>query len=111
MGPTGPSESRSGVGDPCVFVDAGPFSYSRLTGLSRYTARLTLALASRVPIRFFLKGEELVVPDGLDWSPDQDLASWSRKVWRSHRTPMGRVPEGSIGLYCTLRPLERTFPF
>ena len=24
---------------------------------------------------------------------------------------MGRVPEASIGLYCTLRPLERTFPF
>jgi glycosyltransferase involved in cell wall biosynthesis len=111
MGPTAPSGSRTQDDDPCVFVDAGPFSYSRLTGLSRYAARLTLALASRVPIRFFVKGEELVVPGGLDWSPDQDLASWSRKVWRSHRTPMGRVPEGSIGLYCTLRPIERTFPF
>ncbi|WP_435005872.1 glycosyltransferase family 4 protein [Tundrisphaera lichenicola] len=94
-----------------VFVDAGPFSYSRLTGLSRYTARLTMALASRVPIRFFSEGEELLAPGDLDWSPGQDLARWSRRVWRSKRQPLAPGPDGSIGLYCTLRPLHRNFPF
>jgi len=94
-----------------VFVDAGPFSYSRLTGLSRYTARLTLALASRVPIRFFTEGTELIAPPGLSWSQDQDLAKWSRQVWRSDRKPLETPPAGSMGLYCTLRPMHRTFAF
>ncbi len=103
---------RAGLGDGAtVFVDAGPFSYSRLTGLSRYTARLTLALAARVPIRFFSEGLELVTPRGLDWSQDQDLARWSRRVWRARRTPLGSIPAGSLGLYCTLRPLDRIFGF
>ena len=96
---------------PTVFVDAGPFSYSRLTGLSRYTAQLTLALAARVPIRFFCEGREIHPPSDLDWSQDQDLAQWSRRVWRGRRTPLGAIPDRSIGLYCTLRPLHRTFPF
>ncbi len=107
MAPMDPAEPD----DPCVFVDAGPFSYSRLTGLSRYTARLTMALASKVPIRFFSEGEELLAPAGLSWSQDQDLARWSRWVWRSRRRPMGPAPEESIGLFCTLRPTVRTFPF
>jgi len=94
-----------------VFVDAGPFSYSRLTGLSRYTARLTLALASRVPIRFFSEGAELIAPPGLSWSQDQDLARWSRRVWRAARRPLETPPAGSMGLYCTLRPMDRTFSF
>ena len=99
--------------DACVFVDAGPFSYDRLTGLSRYTARLTLALARRVPIRFFSESEgmELLAPPDLDWSRDQDLAHWSRRVWRSPRTPLQAAPSNSIGLYCTLRPLNHHFPF
>jgi glycosyltransferase involved in cell wall biosynthesis len=96
---------------PSVFVDAGPFSYERLTGLSRYTARLTLALARKVPIRFFSEGHELIAPTNLDWSLDQDLARWSRKVWRSKRKPLGIAPEGSMGIYCTLRPIARAFPF
>jgi glycosyltransferase involved in cell wall biosynthesis len=97
--------------ETCVFVDAGPFSYTRLTGLSRYTARLTLALRSKVPIRFFCEGQELLPPADLNWSQDQDLARWSRKVWRSPRRPLGPAPPASIGLYCTLRPLDRHFPF
>jgi glycosyltransferase involved in cell wall biosynthesis len=97
--------------ETCVFVDAGPFSYSRLTGLSRYTARLTLALRLKVPIRFFCEGQELLAPANLNWSQDQDLARWSRKVWRSPRRPLEPAPAASIGLYCTLRPLDRHFPF
>jgi glycosyltransferase involved in cell wall biosynthesis len=94
-----------------VFVDAGPFSYSRLTGLSRYTARLTLALAAQVPIRFFSEGQELLVSTGLSWARDQDLEKWSRKVWRSPRKPLDEIPSNSLGLYCTTRPIERIFPF
>lgn len=109
------STDRAGLvgdrGEAVVFVDAGPFSYSRLTGLSRYTARLTLALASRVPIRFFSEGEELLAPADLDWSTDQDLARWSRRIWRSRRKPLAAGPEGSVGLYTTLRPARRNFPF
>jgi glycosyltransferase involved in cell wall biosynthesis len=97
--------------DLTVFVDAGPFSYTRLTGLSRYTARLTLALAARVPIRFFCEGQELLVSSRLRWEQDQDLERWSRKVWRSRRQPLGEIPDNSLGLYCTLRPSERSFPF
>ncbi len=93
-----------------VFVDAGPFSYPRLTGLSRYTAQLTLAMAAQVPIRFFCEGRELHPPADLNWARDQDLAHWSRRVWRSRRTPLGAVPANAIGLYCTLRPLDRIFP-
>ena len=94
-----------------VFVDAGPFSYSRLTGLSRYTAQLTLAMANLAPIRFFSEGVEIHAPDDLNWSQDQDLGRWSRRIWRGKRTPLGAIPDRSIGLYCTLRPLERIFPF
>lgn len=97
----------------CVFVDAGPFSYDRLTGLSRYTARLTLALAERVPIRFFCESEgmELLPPADLSWDKDQDLATWSRRIWRSPRKPLTAAPADCIGLYCTLRPLNHHFPF
>jgi glycosyltransferase involved in cell wall biosynthesis len=105
------SPPRHSNAETCVFVDAGPFSYTRLTGLSRYTAQLTLALARRVPIRFFCEGQELLPDARLDWSQDQDLARWSRSVWRSRRRPLETPPENSLGLYCTLRPLERIFPF
>ena len=111
MRPLDPAEPGSGENDPCVYVDAGPFSYSRLTGLSRYTARLTLALAAKVPIRFFCEGHELIAPPGLNWSQDQDLARWSRQVWRAGRKPLEPPSQGSMGLYCTLRPLDRLFAF
>jgi glycosyltransferase involved in cell wall biosynthesis len=113
MAQTFPSGHAGGLDDACVFVDAGPFSYDRLTGLSRYTARLTLALAQRVPVHFFSESEgmQLIPPDDLDWSRDQDLAVWSKRVWRSGRVPIGPAPSNSIGLYCTLRPLNHHFPF
>jgi glycosyltransferase involved in cell wall biosynthesis len=113
MTPTLPAGYAGGREDACVFVDAGPFSYDRLTGLSRYTARLTLALAQRVPIRFFSEsqGMEIHAPADLDWAQDQDLATWSRRVWRSPRTPLQAAPSNSFGLYCTLRPPNHHFPF
>ncbi len=111
MGSLNPVQADRDRDGAVVHVDAGPFSYSRLTGLSRYTAQLTLALASRAPIRFFCEGFELLAPADLDWSRDQDLAKWSRRVWRSQRRPLGEPEAGSLGLYCTLRPPGRTFPF
>ena len=96
-----------------VYVDAGPFSYDRLTGLSRYTAQLTLALGAEAPIRFFSEGIEITPAADLNWSQDQDLAQWSREVWRGRRANLdpATIPARSVGLYCTLRPLHRTFPF
>ncbi len=111
MGPTITTENVMSLDGVTVFVDAGPFSYTRLTGLSRYTAQLTLAMAAQAPIRFFCEGQEIHPPTDLDWSQDQDLARWSRRVWRGRRTPLGTIPDRAIGLYCTLRPLDRIFPF
>jgi glycosyltransferase involved in cell wall biosynthesis len=96
---------------PTVFVDASPFSYRRLTGLSRYTARLALALAAHAPVRFFCQRLEVVAPAALDWSQDQDLARWSRRVWRGRREPLGTPPPESLGLYSSVRSGERIFPF
>ena len=113
MAPTFPAGEAGMPDDACVFVDASPFSYDRLTGLSRYTARLTLALAAKVPVRFFsqAEGAEILAAPDFDWDPDQDLADWSTNVWRGKRAPLGPAPANSIGLYCTLRPLDHHFPF
>jgi glycosyltransferase involved in cell wall biosynthesis len=113
MAPTSPAGPPDRFEDARVFVDAGPFSYDRLTGLSRYTARLTLALAGLVPVHFFSESEgmQLIPPDDLDWSRDQDLAVWAKRVWRSQRVPLGPAPPNGIGLYCTLRPMHHHFPF
>jgi glycosyltransferase involved in cell wall biosynthesis len=96
---------------PTIYVDANPLADRHLTGIGRYTARVALALARRLPIRFFSQGEELIVPGGLGWDQDQDLARWGRRVWRSRRRPLGTPVEGSLGLYCCLRPPEKRFGF
>jgi glycosyltransferase involved in cell wall biosynthesis len=93
-----------------IFVDANPLADRHLTGIGRYTARVALALARVAPIRFFSQGQELL-PEGLAWDQDQDLARWGRRVWRSRRVPLGAPPADSVGLYCCLRPVERVFPF
>jgi glycosyltransferase involved in cell wall biosynthesis len=96
---------------PAFFVDANPFADRHVTGIGRYTARIALALAARGPVRFFSNGQEVVPPARLDWTPDQDLAYWTRTVWDSPRVPLGPPPPGSIGIYACLRPAERHFPF
>jgi glycosyltransferase involved in cell wall biosynthesis len=100
----------SGSG-PVVFVEAQPFSWTWFAGIPRYTARLTIALARRVPIRFFAAGQEIFVPANLDWSQDQDLERWARRIWKGKRRPLDTPPAGSLGLYCGLRPEPRAFPF
>jgi glycosyltransferase involved in cell wall biosynthesis len=79
-------------------------------GISRYTARLALALGARIPVRFFHEDRELL-PRKLDWSQDQDLEEWGRRIWNSGRRPLGTPPEDSIGLYCAIRPGRRNFPY
>jgi glycosyltransferase involved in cell wall biosynthesis len=103
----------SGSGLPReVFIDANPLADRHLTGIGRYTARVALALgAQRGPVRFFSQGKELLPPCDLDWSQDQDLGRWGRRVWRGKRVPMESVPADSLGLYCCLRPIEKTFAF
>jgi glycosyltransferase involved in cell wall biosynthesis len=96
---------------PEVFVEANPLSDRHLTGIGRYTARIALALAKTGPVRFFSADEELILPDRLDWSQDQDLGLWGRRVWRSRRRPLGQPPRGSLAIYGCLRPEERRFPF
>jgi glycosyltransferase involved in cell wall biosynthesis len=95
----------------CAYVDADPFSCTRFTGMARYTARLALALARRVPVRFFTNDQELDPPAGLDWSQDQDLFLWSRRVWRGRRRPLSPPPADSLALYCATRKPARRFPY
>jgi glycosyltransferase involved in cell wall biosynthesis len=94
-----------------VFVDANPLADKHLTGIGRYTARITLALAKKAIIRFISQGQEVIPPAGLSWDQDQDLGAWGRGVWKGRREPLSNIPRDSIGLYCCLRPTERAFPF
>jgi hypothetical protein len=95
----------------CAFIDAHAFSDPGFAGNARYTARLALALAARVPVRFFDGGEELLEGPGLNWSQDQDLEEWGRRIWQGARRPLARAPADSIGLYCAPRQRERIFPY
>ena len=95
----------------CIYIDAHPFSWTCFAGIPRYTARLSLALAAHVPVRFFQEGEELLPPRHLSWSQDQDLEHWGRRIWRGRRRPLGTPPADCIGLYCSVRPSHRIFPY
>jgi hypothetical protein len=95
-----------------VYVDARPLSEGPLTGIGRYTARISMALAARgARVRFFARDQERLPPHGLDWSPDQDLDRWGARVWRGRRlVPLAAVPDDAVGLWTGDRPCERTFP-
>ena len=67
-------------------------------------ARLSLALAAHVPVRFFHEGQELLPPRHLSWSQDQDLEHWGRRIWLGRCRPLGTPPADCIGLYCSWRP-------
>ena len=95
----------------CVYVSAEPFFWDLFAGIPRYAARLALALGARLPVRFFLGFEELVVPEGLGWSQDQDLEQWGRTVSRAIRRPLGTLPIDCIGLYCLARNPRRIFRY
>ncbi len=102
--------ANPGADAVAIYADVGAFAHRRITGIARYTARLCLALARVAQLRFFHAGEEVVAADGLDWSHDQDLARWCRRVWCGARRPLRRISPGAIGLYGTLRPPHRVFP-
>ena len=95
----------------CVYINANCFSETWFAGIPRYTVRLSLALAARVPVRFFDGDQELLLPRHLNWSQDQDLEYWGRQLWRSRRQPLGTPPADCIGLYCAGRSSERIFPY
>jgi glycosyltransferase involved in cell wall biosynthesis len=108
LGLTKPDTPR--LSPTCIYIDAGPFAWPWFAGIARYTARLSLALAAHLPVRFFHQDQELLLPRRLNWSQDQDLEHWGRRVWRSRRRPLGTPPADSIGLYCAWRPSVRMFP-
>jgi glycosyltransferase involved in cell wall biosynthesis len=98
-----------------VFVDVNPLAERHLTGIGRYTARLALAVAGVTgrAVRFTSQDQEVIAPRGLDWSQDQDLARWGRRVWRGRRVPLRdvAVPADSLAVFCCLREPVRRFPF
>ncbi|HKM52065.1 MAG TPA: glycosyltransferase [Isosphaeraceae bacterium] len=97
MGIAMPVTSRTSPSS-CIYIDAQPFSWTWFAGISRYTARLSLALAAHVPVRFFCEGQELLLPRNLNWSQDRDLEHWGRQLWRCRRRPLGTPPADCIGL-------------
>lgn len=105
------SRQEPGSPPPTIFVEANPLADRHLTGIGRYTARIALALGKRGTVRFFSADQELVVPADLSWDPDQDLARFGRRVWRSRRRPLEGIPPDSFAVFGCLRPEERRFPF
>lgn len=113
MGKTGTTPA-AGFAGRSVFVDANPLAERHLTGIGRYTARVALALAKvGADVRFASADAEILAPKNLDWSQDQDLARWARRVWRGPRRPLAEVgvPADSMALFCCLREPVRRFPF
>jgi glycosyltransferase involved in cell wall biosynthesis len=108
IAPQNPSRPSS---PSCIYIDADPFSWTHFAGIPRYTARLTLALAARIPVRFFHQADELLPPRGLGWSQDQDLEDWGRRIFRGQRRPLGEPPADCIGLHCSTRTGRRIFPY
>jgi glycosyltransferase involved in cell wall biosynthesis len=104
-------DGRSDAAQPrVVYIEAPPLSDRHLTGIGRYTARLALALGSRARVRFFAGDREVQAPEALDWSQDQDLRRWARRVWRGRRVPLGGTQAGSLAVYGCMRPTGRRFP-
>ncbi len=94
---------------PPVYFDANPLSDRHLTGIGRYAARLALAMARLRTVRFFSRNQVIEPPEGLDWTQDQDLGTWARRLMQGERKPLGTPPSGSIGVWPMLRPIERSF--
>jgi glycosyltransferase involved in cell wall biosynthesis len=98
-----------------VFFDVNPLADRHLTGIGRYTARLALAMAGQpgTAVRFVSQDQEVVPPRGLDWSQDQDLGRWGRRVWRGRRVPLAgvEVPADGMAVYACLREEGKRFPF
>lgn len=97
-------------GKPIVYFDANPLNERHLTGIGRYTARLAMAVSHRANVRFFAGQWELQVSPDMNWSQDQDLQQFARRISRSRRVPLGQPPAESLGVWCCLRPIERWFP-
>jgi glycosyltransferase involved in cell wall biosynthesis len=70
-----------------------------------------MALAAHVPVRFFEGHHEVLAQEHLEWSPDQDLEHWGRRIWRGQRRLIESPPADCIGLYCRARPRQRIFPY
>lgn len=107
---TASKEVPANDGKPIVYFDANPLNERHLTGIGRYTARLAMAMKRQATIRFFAGQWELQVSPDVNWSQDQDLQQWARRISRSRRVPFGEPPHNSLGVWCCLRPIEKWFP-
>lgn len=102
--------TASPSGRPILYFDANPLDEKYLTGIGRYTARLAMAAHPHAEVRFFSGRWRLQIPHDLDWSLDQDLGAWARRVSKSRRVELETPPQQSVGVWCCLRPTERWFP-
>jgi Glycosyl transferases group 1 len=97
---------------PTVYVDSAPLAEPVLSGIGRYTAQLSLALAAHgTNVRFFVGDRELLPAAEFEWSQDQDLTRWANLAWPGgHFVPLAAIPDDAVGLWTSIRPCERTFP-
>lgn len=105
-----PADPVARAETPQIYVESSVLETTQLTGITRYTARLAIALAARADVRFFKGREEIIPPRGLWMVQDQDLGRWAPRVWGGKRRPLADVPSSAVGLYCALRPEEKLFP-
>ncbi len=95
-----------------VYLEISPLSDRHLTGIARYTARVAMALkAAGADLRLFSQGMEVAPPIGLDWSHDQDLGRWARRIWLGKRQPIRDEACEALAIYPCGRPDERRFGF
>ncbi|GIW87326.1 MAG: hypothetical protein KatS3mg108_1650 [Isosphaeraceae bacterium] len=95
-----------------VYLEINPLSDRHLTGIARYTARLALALhATGCELHFFAQAREVEPPSRLDWSHDQDLGRWARRLWSGRRRPLPDSLPQALAVYPCGRPLERRFGY
>jgi glycosyltransferase involved in cell wall biosynthesis len=97
---------------PSVYLEINPLSDRHLTGIARYTARLAMALkATGCDLHLFSGELEVQPPSALDWSHDQDLGRWARRLWNGRRNSLPTELDSALGVYPCGRPVERRFGF
>jgi glycosyltransferase involved in cell wall biosynthesis len=95
-----------------VYLEINPLSDRHLTGIARYTARIAIALKhASADLRCFSGSMEVLPPPTLDWSHDQDLGRWARRVWLGRRRPIGDEAASALAIFPCGRPVERRFAF
>lgn len=97
--------------DP-IYIDCGPLLEEHLTGIGRFTARMTEALVRRHPVCLFTtnaRGDITLTSADVPES-DADLVRWTRGLLNRVRERHDSARAGrSPAIYTALRPAERHF--